>query len=586
MSQVVFNAIDPSTTSGNQLADILNNFKDALMSGLIGSSRPPELDAGGMWVDNSQELSNNLWEVKIYTGITDIVVFKLNLTTGTTSIGNSENTFEVVRTSADSVGPLLKLLKKRVANNGQTLVGDVLGELQFLGATNSLTTPVSARIRAIATDDFTTTEQGSTLVFEVINTDSNTLTEFMRVFNNRLGIGTANPQEKLHVSGNAKIERVLDDNNPAKLIFKKSRVTGAGQTQTSDAISEISSIAKDESGNEVETFSIVNTASENISTTAQGTITEFKNKKLGTTVFQTLISLGDYLSLGKISNSKLTVNAGKTKALATSSAAGISVETSDDGDFAVTFDDTLTSKFKVGKVGTQKEILDVDSAQISQNKSIRTPSRADVKQDTEANLTTYALTTTNGQWCFATDTKVMYQVIDTELVPSGSGGGGSSLIWEKTTSIAPSSLQVDGFQLEEFDYVDSQEMYATFIVPTSYRVGKPIKLVGASLFCGVNTGKILMKTDCTLIRSGSTVLGTYPNTRVSTNAEITVAGTVNQLSDVGDFDLTDATGQINGVAVAPKDKLRIRLYRNVGSESASAQATAKLMVNAMEVKLS
>lgn len=54
--------------------------------------------------------------------------------------------------------------------------------------------------------------------------------------------------------------------------------------------------------------------------------------------------------------------------------------------------------------------------------NIQAPIRSDVKQDTLANLTTYALTATNGQIVYATDEKAMYQVVDTELV--GIGGAG------------------------------------------------------------------------------------------------------------------------------------------------------------------
>jgi len=57
---------------------------------------------------------------------------------------------------------------------------------------------------------------------------------------------------------------------------------------------------------------------------------------------------------------------------------------------------------------------------------IVTPVRSDVKQDTEANLTTYAATAANGQMCFATDTKKMYQIIDGELKAVGGGGLGST----------------------------------------------------------------------------------------------------------------------------------------------------------------
>lgn len=77
-----------------------------------------------------------------------------------------------------------------------------------------------------------------------------------------------------------------------------------------------------------------------------------------------------------------------------------------------------------------KEQINKDSTQSLSNKtllspSIQTPSRADVKQDTLANLTTYAATASNGQLCFATDTKTMYQIIDGALtLLTGTGGVG------------------------------------------------------------------------------------------------------------------------------------------------------------------
>lgn len=56
---------------------------------------------------------------------------------------------------------------------------------------------------------------------------------------------------------------------------------------------------------------------------------------------------------------------------------------------------------------------------------VNTPSKLEVKQDTLANLETYALTATNGQLVFATDEKEMFQVIDNELEPVGGGGATS-----------------------------------------------------------------------------------------------------------------------------------------------------------------
>jgi hypothetical protein len=58
--------------------------------------------------------------------------------------------------------------------------------------------------------------------------------------------------------------------------------------------------------------------------------------------------------------------------------------------------------------------------------SIEEPIRSDVKQDTLANLTTYAASFTppagNGQIVFATDEKKMFQVVDGELVSIGGAG--------------------------------------------------------------------------------------------------------------------------------------------------------------------
>jgi hypothetical protein len=59
--------------------------------------------------------------------------------------------------------------------------------------------------------------------------------------------------------------------------------------------------------------------------------------------------------------------------------------------------------------------------------SIEAPTRLDVKQDTKANLDTYATTASNGQLCFATDEKLMYQVVDGFLTEFGGGGGVGTL---------------------------------------------------------------------------------------------------------------------------------------------------------------
>jgi hypothetical protein len=81
-----------------------------------------------------------------------------------------------------------------------------------------------------------------------------------------------------------------------------------------------------------------------------------------------------------------------------------------------------------GVHGISGSVVGTSDSQTLTNKivtgaDIRTPVRSDVKQDTLANLTTYASSASNGQLCFATDEKAMYQVIDSELAPVGGAGG-------------------------------------------------------------------------------------------------------------------------------------------------------------------
>lgn len=643
MSQTIFTSINPATTSGNQLATILNNFKDAVVSGLSGTSRPSALQAGGYWVDTT--LAPNYWEVKLYTGSVDVTLFTINLSTGVASITSTESVLELNKNSDDSVGGILKFVKERATGN-QTQDGDTLGEIDFNGTRSDDTKSIMAKIKAVATDSVTALAQGSYLSFEVTPDATAAAVELMRLIDSKVGIGTVSPEETLHVKGHGKIERASDDSVGAKIVRRKKRVTGSGQVQSGDKIATEIFTSTDNTGAEVEVATIEVAATENHTTTAQGSSLIVKTKDNGSAAYTTKITVdnsGVDIPVLKMSGSDVQSKAEKGAAsgycplnsstkidtiylpsyvddvVEYANLAAFPV-TGSTGLIYVALDTNKTYRWTgsayveispsdvnsvngytgivvlakgdvgLGNVDNTSDATKNAAAATLTNKTIiganiQTPTRLDVKQDTESNLTTYATTASNGQIVFATDTKAMYQVVDTELTPIGGGGGGGSLIWKKTGTTSPVAEIIDGMELESFDSTNTMEIYAVLAVPSSYRAGKQIKLKNGKFFCASTTGKVFFKTVATLINS-STVLGTYSNTRTSSNTEVTVSGVANTINSIGDLDLTDSTGKINGVSVAAGDKIRVRLYRDNASESASASEDARLLVDAFELTLS
>lgn len=177
MSQDIFSSIDPSI-SGTDLADVLNLFKDAIVSGMSGATRPTELDPGGMWVDTSGDPTT--WVLRLWTGTDDVEVVAIDLATGTTSVSLAVDSFIVRKVSADTAGAVLELVKRRVLNNGQVLNGDVVGEVRMVGRDNSGGNPVVAKIMFTAGEDQTSSAFGGTLSFYSTPAGTNTLVEHMR----------------------------------------------------------------------------------------------------------------------------------------------------------------------------------------------------------------------------------------------------------------------------------------------------------------------------------------------------------------------------------------------------------------------
>jgi hypothetical protein len=87
MSQYDFGVIDPYVTVGVELADMLNQWRDAVYSLHRGGVRPTYIVPGMLWVNDSGGAAN--WVVSQYISPTvgDLALFNLNTSTGAITLG-------------------------------------------------------------------------------------------------------------------------------------------------------------------------------------------------------------------------------------------------------------------------------------------------------------------------------------------------------------------------------------------------------------------------------------------------------------------------------------------------------------------
>lgn len=187
MSQGIHSDIDPNSTTGRALATLLTAFKESLVSGHSGNSRPVGLQAGGLWVDTSLEASPNYsWSLKIYTGTVDLELFLINVLTDITGINWADGEYTVRKISADTAAPILNLIKQRVDTNGQVLTGDTLAEIRVVGRTDTGTDPLVAYLKVVAEENYTTSVSGSVLSMYSTPAGTNTALEHLRLAGNEM----------------------------------------------------------------------------------------------------------------------------------------------------------------------------------------------------------------------------------------------------------------------------------------------------------------------------------------------------------------------------------------------------------------
>jgi len=145
------------------------------------------------------------------------------------------------------------------------------------------------------------------------------------------------------------------------------------------------------------------------------------------------------------------------------------------------------------------------------------------------------------------------------------GGSGASLQWVEDTGAALAAVDFNN-QVFQYEAGITQQVYALVRVPTSYVAGHQIFLK-SSFYSVAVAGNALMRTQTTLIIPGTDLISSTTNQRTSTNSAVALSGATASIPQSVSFDLSSATGQINGVAIAAGHLIKIRLYRDTDTST-------------------
>ncbi len=188
-----------------------------------------------------------------------------------------------------------------------------------------------------------------------------------------------------------------------------------------------------------------------------------------------------------------------------------------------------------------------------------------------------------GRAVWATDTKALY-VDDggTSMIRVGGGGGGGSLAWVEDAN-APLAIVENSDRVYVFEDALAQYLYALIRVPSSYVAGSPINL-RVGFYSAITSGTALIEGLATLLRTGTDAMTATTNQRTTTNAAVTLSGGTASIPQAVVLDVTSSIGQINSVAVAAGDFIRVRLTRNTTTDTAAGDV--KVPVYGAEVTFS
>jgi hypothetical protein len=167
----------------------------------------------------------------------------------------------------------------------------------------------------------------------------------------------------------------------------------------------------------------------------------------------------------------------------------------------------------------------------------------------------------------------------------GAGGGAGSFMPILGQSIDPIEELVDGIDLLGFDKTSGAEIYFNYKLPDGFVSGNQMVLAGGVFYCqNITSGKVLMRAETALLKKGSHVLGIYNDIHTATNEEVDTAPIAGTQTTIGNIDLTDENGEINGAVVEAGDVLRIKVYRDSANETVPADDIVQIVRTCFEPK--
>jgi len=152
---------------------------------------------------------------------------------------------------------------------------------------------------------------------------------------------------------------------------------------------------------------------------------------------------------------------------------------------------------------------------------------------------------------------------------SGSGGGGGIVPqWEELANAPVKDIE-NNMAVRRFEAGLGQALYWDYRVPDSYVPGSPIA-IKIKIYSPDTSGDILIKSQSTLIGAADEVTSTT-NQHTSTNTEITMSGSIDNVPQEVELDLADSSGEINTTPVAPGDSIIVRLYRDTDTATSDVR---------------